>query len=80
MLALGASPAMVHSSDEVEDFVAISQALVINIGTLYSEQIAACKLAAAKANAVGVPWILDPVGAGATPYRRAAISAPVERS
>ena len=75
LLALGASPAMIHSSDEVEDFVAISQAVVINIGTLYSEQIAACKLAAAKARAVGVPWILDPVGAGATPYRRAAAGA-----
>lgn len=75
LLALGASPAMIHSSDEVEDFVALSQALVINIGTLFSEQIAACKLAAARARAVGVPWILDPVGAGATPYRRAAAAA-----
>ncbi len=75
LLALGASPAMVHSSDEVEDFVAISRALVINIGTLYSEQIAACKLAAIKARAIGIPWILDPVGAGATPYRRTAAAA-----
>ncbi|MBL8251066.1 MAG: hydroxyethylthiazole kinase [Candidatus Competibacter sp.] len=75
LLALGASPAMVHSSDEVEDFVAVSQALVVNIGTLYSEQIAACKLAAMKAKVAGVPWILDPVGAGATPYRRAAATA-----
>jgi len=75
LLALGASPAMIHSSDEVEDFVSLSQALVINIGTLFSEQIAACKLAAMRARAVGVPWILDPVGAGATPYRRAAAEA-----
>ena len=75
LLAVGASPAMIHSSDEVEDFVAVSQALVVNIGTLYSEQIAACKLAALRARAAGVPWILDPVGAGATPYRRAAASA-----
>ena len=75
LLALGASPAMVHSLDEVEDFVAISQALVVNIGTLDSQQIAACKLAALRASAVGTPWILDPVGAGATPYRRAAASA-----
>ncbi|MGB5064852.1 MAG: hydroxyethylthiazole kinase [Candidatus Competibacter sp.] len=72
LLALGASPAMVHSSDEVEDFVALSQALVVNTGTLYSEQIAASKLAAIKAKAAGVPWVFDPVGAGATPYRRAA--------
>jgi len=75
LLALGASPAMVHALDEVEDFVALSQALVVNIGTLYSEQIAACKLAASRAQAAGVPWILDPVGVGATPYRRAAASA-----
>ncbi len=75
LLALGASPAMVHSCDEVEDFVSFSHALVVNIGTLYSEQIAACKLAVLRARAVGVPWILDPVGAGATPYRRAAVGA-----
>ena len=75
LLALGASPAMVHALDEVEDFVSISQALVVNIGTLYSEQVAACKLAAARAHAAGVPWILDPVGVGATPYRRVSASA-----
>ena len=72
LLALGASPAMVHSSDEVEDFVALSQALVVNIGTLYSEQIAASKLAAIQAKVAGVAWVFDPVGAGATPYRRTA--------
>ncbi|HPF58547.1 MAG TPA: hydroxyethylthiazole kinase [Candidatus Competibacteraceae bacterium] len=71
LLAVGASPAMVHSVDEVEDFVAISQALVVNIGTLYSEQVAACKLAITKAKSNNIPWVLDPVGAGATPYRRA---------
>ncbi|TVR65243.1 MAG: hydroxyethylthiazole kinase, partial [Candidatus Competibacteraceae bacterium] len=75
LLAVGASPAMIHATDEVEDFVALCQALVINIGTLYSEQVAAYKLAAMRAKAVGVPWILDPVGVGATPYRRAAAGA-----
>ncbi len=72
LLAVGASPAMIHSVDEVEDFVAISQALVINIGTLDSVWIAACKLAAIKAINTGIPWILDPVGTGATPYRQTA--------
>lgn len=75
LLALGASPAMIHATDEVEDFVTVSRALVVNIGTLYSEQVAACKLAAARAKAVGVPWVLDPVGAGATPYRRTVAAA-----
>ena len=70
LLALGASPAMVHALDEVEDFVPLAQALVVNIGTLYPEQVAAMKLAVAVAARAGIPWILDPVGAGATPYRR----------
>jgi hydroxyethylthiazole kinase len=60
---------MVHSTEEVEDFVSISRALVINIGTLSPEWVAAMKLAIARANAKSVPWVLDPVGAGATPFR-----------
>lgn len=72
LLALGASPAMLHATDEVEEFTAASQALVINIGTLSSPWLAAMKLAVARANQAQVPWVLDPVGAGATAYRRAA--------
>ena len=65
LLAIGASPAMIHSVDEVEDFVGISQALIVNIGTLDSELIAACKLAAVRsyqpvrcpyASRAGTPW------------------------
>ena len=69
LLALGASPAMVHAEEEVEDFIAIARALVINIGTLSPPWVAAMKRAAARASALGRPWVLDPVGAGATPYR-----------
>jgi hydroxyethylthiazole kinase len=71
LLALGASPAMVHAAEEVEDFVDIAQALVINIGTLSPSWVAAMKLAAARAVARGKPWVLDPVGVGATGYRSA---------
>ena len=69
LLALGASPAMVHAPEEVEEFVAISSALVVNIGTLDKAWIASMSLAARKANAAHVPWTLDPVGAGATALR-----------
>jgi len=69
LLALGASPAMVHAEEEVEDFLAIAQALVVNIGTLSPPWVAAMARAAARARALGRPWVLDPVGAGATPYR-----------
>lgn len=71
LLALGASPAMVHAAEEVEDFVGIANALVINIGTLSPPWVAAMRTAAARANALAKPWVLDPVGCGATPYRSA---------
>ena len=71
LLALGVSPAMVHAAEEVEDFIAIADALVVNIGTLSSPWIAEMHLAAAKAASLSKPWVLDPVGAGATPFRTA---------
>ena len=69
LLALGASPAMVQAEEEVEDFLTIANALVVNIGTLSAGQLAAMERAGARAMALGRPWVLDPVGAGATPWR-----------
>ena len=69
LLALGASPAMVHAAEEVEDFVAISDCLAINIGTLSPPWVAAMRATVARANTLGKPWVLDPVGCGATAYR-----------
>lgn len=69
LLAVGASPAMVHAEEEVEDFVALAGALVVNIGTLSPPWVRAMTLAARRARAGVTPWVLDPVGAGATPYR-----------
>ena len=71
LLALGASPAMVHAAEEAEDFVVISDALAVNIGTLSPPWVAAMRAAAERAKALGKPWVLDPVGCGATPYRSA---------
>lgn len=69
LLALRASPAMVHAVEEVEDFVAISDALVINVGTLSTRWVEGMERAVKRASALGKPWVLDPVGCGATPYR-----------
>jgi hydroxyethylthiazole kinase len=69
LLALGASPAMVHAVDEVEEFVGIARALVVNIGTLSAPWVAAMRAAADGAKRLGVPWALDPVGVGATTFR-----------
>ncbi|NDP48941.1 MAG: hydroxyethylthiazole kinase, partial [Sulfuriferula multivorans] len=69
LLAAGASPVMAHAHEEVRDMVAIAQALVLNIGTLDSYWVDSMKLALAAAAKRGIPSVLDPVGAGATPYR-----------
>jgi hydroxyethylthiazole kinase len=69
LLAAGASPAMVHAPEESADFAAISSAMVVNIGTLDANFVAGMERAVAAANAGRVPWVLDPVGVGATPYR-----------
>lgn len=69
LLALGASPAMVHAPDEADDFVNIASALVVNIGTLDTNFVAGMKAAMTRANELGKPIVFDPVGVGATPYR-----------
>ncbi|MEX2568633.1 MAG: hydroxyethylthiazole kinase [Cyclobacteriaceae bacterium] len=69
LLAIGASPIMSHAHSEVEDMSKITQSLVINIGTLDEYWVGAMLLAAKKANETGKPWILDPVGAGASAFR-----------
>ncbi|MCJ0763125.1 hydroxyethylthiazole kinase [Variovorax terrae] len=69
LLAAGASPVMAHAHEEVADMVAIAQALVVNIGTLDPYWVRSMELALQAAAARGLPTVLDPVGAGATPYR-----------
>ncbi|HWJ75376.1 MAG TPA: hydroxyethylthiazole kinase [Kaistia sp.] len=71
LLAVGASPAMVHAPDESADFAAISSSLVINIGTLSESWVDGMRRAILQMNEDGKPWVLDPVGCGATPYRTA---------
>ena len=68
-LALGALPVMSHAPEEVAEMVALSGALVLNIGTLSTSWVEAMLVAGWAANARGVPVVLDPVGAGATAFR-----------
>lgn len=69
VLACGASPIMADDKDEVEEITAICAGLNINIGTLNSRTIEAMLLAGKKANQLGHPVVLDPVGAGASALR-----------
>lgn len=74
LLALGASPVMAHAIQELGEMVGISQALVLNIGTLDEGWIRSMTVAKKQAKLRGVPVVLDPVGAGATSYRNRCIS------
>ena len=69
VLAIGASPIMADDINEVEDITSISSALVLNIGTLSQRTIESMITAGKKANAIGIPVIFDPVGAGASQLR-----------
>ncbi|KAL3507428.1 hypothetical protein ACH5RR_032810 [Cinchona calisaya] len=69
LLSAGASPAMIHSIDEIPEFTPKAHALCINVGTLTTDWLPAMKVAAETANKEGKPWVLDPVAAGATGFR-----------
>ncbi|MCE5299107.1 MAG: hydroxyethylthiazole kinase [Methanoregulaceae archaeon] len=68
-LCAGASPVMAEAPEEAAEMVAVSGALVLNIGTLSLVQVESMILAGSRANELGIPVILDPVGAGATRMR-----------
>lgn len=69
LLACGASPIMADAVEEAAEITSICAGLVINIGTLNSNTIAAMQLAGKVANALQHPVVLDPVGAGASKLR-----------
>ncbi len=68
-LALGALPVMAHAIEEVEEMVSLASVLNLNIGTLTPRWVDSMVKAGQKANQLGVPVILDPVGVGATSLR-----------
>jgi hydroxyethylthiazole kinase len=73
LLAVGASPAMVHAQEESAEFAGFCSALTINIGTLSASWLDGMRTAAQAAGKAGTPWVLDPVAHQATAFRRRAI-------
>ena len=68
-ICIGAAPVMAEAPEEVAEMVAAAGALVLNIGTLSAEQVEAMLIAGRRANELGIPVVLAPVGAGATRFR-----------
>ncbi len=73
LLGSGASPIMADEIREVEEIVDLADALVINIGTLNQSKVQAMIAAGKRANLNKIPVILDPVGVGASGYRKEAV-------
>lgn len=78
LLAFGGSPIMAKEIIEVSDVAAISNSVLINIGTATESEIEAMITAGKTANEKGIPVILDPVGVAATPFRQKSIRRLVE--
>lgn len=70
LLAVGASPAMIHAEEEAAEFAGLASALLVNIGTLSSPWVRGMEAATQTAKTRQIPTILDPVGAGATQFRK----------
>lgn len=71
LLACGGSPIMADDPDEVVEITTICNGLNINIGTLNQRMIPSMLAAGKRANELGHPVVLDPVGAGASRLRTA---------
>ncbi len=78
LLAVGASPAMVEGLEEVAEFAAVADALVINLGTVSGARAEAMRCAAEAAHRAATPWVLDPVAVGAIGFRSAVAVALLE--
>jgi hydroxyethylthiazole kinase len=71
LLAIGASPIMAHSRQEMAELMSFAGALVINIGTLDSQWAPRMLFAVEQANVNNKLVVLDPVGCGASTLRTA---------
>jgi len=68
-MVIGALPVMAHALEEVREISDDARAVVINLGTLSPWQIDSMLEAGKKARKMGIPVVLDPVGAGGSSFR-----------
>lgn len=70
ILAAGASPIMADEWMEVSEITSLCDSLVINLGTLKQNTVKSMLLAGKKANELGHTIVFDPVGVGASKFRK----------
>ena len=70
LLACGASPIMADDAQEVYEITSLCDGLNINMGTLRTRTVSSMLIAGKRANELNHPVVLDPVGVGASKFRR----------
>ena len=74
LYAIKARPVMTVAEEEVAEVVSRADALMLNLGTPSPGRVAAMILAGQRAQARGIPIVLDPVGAGLSRFRIMALN------
>ncbi|NWN87376.1 MAG: hydroxyethylthiazole kinase [Micrococcaceae bacterium] len=69
LLAAGARPVMTETASEAPSMTHIADTLLINLGTLSTDALAAIPDSVAVAADRGIPWVLDPTAVGVAPVR-----------
>lgn len=70
VLAAGASPIMADAPEEVEEITALCRALCLSLGTPNPRKAEAMVKAGRIAARLGLPVVFDPVGVGASQFRK----------
>lgn len=70
VLAVGASPNMASHPEETAELVSIASALAVNLGNISDDRMEGMKRAAARANELGIPILIDAVGVSCSTLRR----------
>ena len=73
LLAAGGSAIMGQEETEVQEITSFCQATLLNLGVPDEDRLCSGMLAGKKANELGHPLVLDPVGVGASLFRRKAV-------
>ena len=69
VLAIGGSPIMIKAPEESEEIVNIASSVLVNTGTIDSQQAKVMKIASKTAFNQNKPFVLDPVGIGISNIR-----------
>lgn len=75
LYAAGASPMMAEAAEEMAEITALADSTVLNLGTPSANKYAAARVCVEESVRLGKPFVLDPVGVGASKWRLGALSA-----